>query len=713
MTKTRNILFNASFALNCLLLFLVVFENRLQLPALVQVVGRMHPLVLHFPLVLVLSALVWEVFTGARKTPGFQQAGDVLLLAAACTSVIAALSGLFLSREQGYDAGLLSAHKWGGVFLSLLSLALYGFRNWLRANALAMKTTAALGVGILLFTGHQGASITHGDGFLTAPLVAASAPEPVSIEEAQVFPHLVQPILEAKCVQCHNNQKKKGDLLMTSFADLERGGKSGDLWDTTDADGGLLMRRIHLPLSEKKHMPPQGKPQLTEEELAILHHWIRSGAPADVPVLELPENDTLRMLASARLGSAEAEQFRFAAAKPSVITKLNTNYCLVQPLSTYSAALGVSFFSASQFQPQKLKELAQIKAQLVSLNLNGMPVTDADLATVGQLGELRKLNLGFTQISGKGLQQLQSLKELRHLTLSGTAAAKEVETLLPKLPKLNRLVLWQTSLNPAQLTALKSRYPKTGIEAGFTGDTITIQLNPPVVENERSVIREPETLQLKHVIKGTEIRYTLDGAEPDSLRAPVFTGRVVVDRSMVVKARAFKKGWISSAIVEKHFFRSGIQPDSIQLVSLPDPQYGSSGGATLMDAKKGDLNFRSGLWLGYKEKPMEAMVYFGNGKQVSSVTLSCLVDINSYIMPAYKVTVWGAAPGGQLRLLASLQPRQPAKAVGSMLNGVELSFKTVQLNRLKLLVEPVSVLPSWHPGKGQKGWVFIDEVFIN
>jgi hypothetical protein len=25
---------------------------------------------------------------------------------------------------------------------------------------------------------------------------------------------------------------------------------------------------------------------------------------------------------------------------------------------------------------------------------------------------------------------------------------------------------------------------------------------------------------------------------------------------------------------------------------------------------------------------------------------------------------------------------------------------------------PVNVLPKWHPGKGDKGWVFVDEVFF-
>ena len=40
--------------LNCLLIFLVIMENRVVVPSWLQVAGRMHPLVLHFPIVLIL-----------------------------------------------------------------------------------------------------------------------------------------------------------------------------------------------------------------------------------------------------------------------------------------------------------------------------------------------------------------------------------------------------------------------------------------------------------------------------------------------------------------------------------------------------------------------------------------------------------------------------------------------------------------------------------
>jgi len=30
-----------------------------------------------------------------------------------------------------------------------------------------------------------------------------------------------------------------------------------------------------------------------------------------------------------------------------------------------------------------------------------------------------------------------------------------------------------------------------------------------------------------------------------------------------------------------------------------------------------------------------------------------------------------------------------------------------------VVVVPVGKLPAWHPGKGDKGWAFVDEIFLN
>jgi cytochrome b561 len=61
------------------------------------------------------------------------QIGEWLLLLSAFTAATTAILGLFLSREEGYDAEALMWHKWGGVTVSLLLLSWYGFRDRLSA----------------------------------------------------------------------------------------------------------------------------------------------------------------------------------------------------------------------------------------------------------------------------------------------------------------------------------------------------------------------------------------------------------------------------------------------------------------------------------------------------------------------------------------------------------------------------------------------------
>src|SRR6476661_6532939 len=199
MQRWKKIIFNFTFALNCLLLFLLIFENKLHVPAWLQVVGRMHTMFLHFPIVMLALCIFWELFSGYKKSYVGVKAeiGDELLLAAAITSVITALMGLFLSREDGYTPDLLVWHKWGGVFISFLSLAWYVFRVKVRQMKVALLTTALAGMIMIIVTGHLGANITHGQDFLFAPVSPEKQKRVVLFEDAKVYEDMVRPILVA------------------------------------------------------------------------------------------------------------------------------------------------------------------------------------------------------------------------------------------------------------------------------------------------------------------------------------------------------------------------------------------------------------------------------------------------------------------------------------------------------------------------------------
>ena len=90
----------------------------------------MHPLIVHFPVTLVvLYALTTLIFAFKKnsKDDSFKSTTDILLLLAALSSAVTALAGLFLSREEGYDAEALLWHKWSGVAVAVFTLGWYYF----------------------------------------------------------------------------------------------------------------------------------------------------------------------------------------------------------------------------------------------------------------------------------------------------------------------------------------------------------------------------------------------------------------------------------------------------------------------------------------------------------------------------------------------------------------------------------------------------------
>ncbi len=252
----------------------------------------------------------------------------------------------------------------------------------------------------------------------------------------------------------------------------------------------------------------------------------------------------------------------------------------------FSPALSVSFFNSQLYKPAQLQELSKIKEQIVSLDLAHMPVTDQDLGTISSLSNLRKLNLSFTTVTGQTLSELKKLKHLQNLSLSGTQVKADQLTALEGFPKLQTVYIWNT---PAAGNSLSLKNIR--VETGFRDDTTRLKLSLPVLLNEETVITHATTLQLKHYIKGVSIRYTLDGSEPDSIRSPEYKGSEVIDGNVLLRARAYKPGWISSDLLQASFYKSGYRPDTVIFQQLPDPSYPPSP-TLLTDLIKGETNFK-------------------------------------------------------------------------------------------------------------------------
>lgn len=700
------------FVLNVFLIFLLAVGSFIVIPQWLQPVGRLHPLILHFPIVLLMLGMLFEFFrfrAAFKEEILYQNITTAILLTGSLLAAITAIMGLLLSKETGYSGNTLQWHKWTGVAVVWLSSTIYWCRNsqWYKASI--AKTGALITFVGLVFAGHYGAAITHGENFILAPV--SHKAERVPVDKALVYRDVIQPIFENKCQSCHNEDKLKGKLMLTDEASILKGGKTGKLFVAGNPQMSLILQRLHLPLADDKHMPPAGKTQLTDDELNLLYLWIKEKPDFKQKVISLPATDSLRLLAATVLAPAvpPEEIYDFKAADEKTIASLNNNYRVVQALAKESPALAVSVYNKSIYTPKVLEELKPIKKQLVVLNLNKMPVKDAELKTIAQFENLRQLDLNFTAITGNGLKYLSQLKYLRSLSLVGTKLNADDIKQLITMKSLTELFIWNTGISDQQIQQLKKINKKITFVEGYRDDGKPIKLNAPQIKNTEAVFSKPFELLITHPIKGVVLRYTTDGSDPDSVKSAIYKPGIVINNDAVIKVRAYKEGWYGSDIVSSTYNKSIYAPDSIKFENSPpgaDPKL-------LIDKSTGSFNFGDGKWVG-TGKELIVDLWFAKPVDLHTVGLSCLRVVGQQVLFPAEITILGGNNNKQLKLLGKAKPEPAAKQQDPDTKKViESKIQTTQpLTYIQIRIKPVLKAPAWFPPQKQAS-VFIDELFFN
>src|SRR6185295_2146813 len=106
-----------------------------------------------------------------------------------------------------------------------------------------------------------------------------------------------------------------------------------------------------------------------------------------------------------------------------------------------------------------------------------------------------------------------------------------------------------------------------------------------------------------------DIRYTLDGSAPDSMKGLLYKESIHINDDAKVIAKAFKKGWYGSDSTEAIYIKRGYKPDSIELISPPDQKYKLTKADLLSDGDLGDTNPDNGKWVGYTKNDAVYFLY--------------------------------------------------------------------------------------------------------
>ena len=677
--------------------------------------GRFHPLLVHLPIGILLFAFLLEGMQRWNKDNGLERAIQLALLAGAVFALASVATGLLLSNEGGYDAVMLSRHKWAGIALAGVSVLLY-FAHSAKAGAFFSKWYAPLfllAIGLLTLTGHWGGNITHGSDFLfSRPEDAAVVV--ADIAAANAFETIVEPILKDKCNACHNPSKAKGELIMASREGLLAGGKNGPVFNEENPLESEFLKRMHLPESEKKHMPPKGKKQLSGEEVQLLEWWVKNKACFDCTVQSMEGNEAVQPIldkySSTRTNLAA---IKAAPVKEETLKKLNAAGLRVYPVAEGSPLLIVNLSHNQNLDQATVNKLKTIRKNIVELNLAYSNFSDEWSGILGKLANLTKLQLQKTTAGDPTLSQLVKLPYLESLNIYGTRVTDASIEQLKALPALQHLYSWQSALSPEAISRLQEARPLLDIQYQLDEDLFgESKLNPPAIEASRQLFVDTVVARLVSNFRNTSIYYTLDGSDPDTCSIP-YTDSIVIRQSAELKAFAHKAGWEDSPVGAQQFIKAGVKAKKATLADPPHEKYKANGAASLIDLEKGGALFTNGNWLGYEGKHLTAIVELEQEEELKEIAVSALSAPASWIFFPKAIKVWLSGDGRNYRMAKelTLPPATPSASI-------ELQFFTLAFEPTKakyIKVEAVSLLknPDWHPAPGEKCWIFIDEILVN
>lgn len=421
--------------------------------------GRFHPLLVHLPIGMICGAVLLQLSRRFRPVAGPDTSLSLIWVATAISAILSALTGYLHANGNDYTKELLDTHKWSGIGLAFLCSVVAVIHlltrsgSWIRIIRTILVSAT---IGLLIFTGHGGGSLTHGADYLSISTLEVDAPEapsrPASIDSADMFSDAVMPILQTKCTSCHNPSKKKGGLLLTDHAAILRGGKTGAGVVPGDPEASELFRRVTLPSDHKEFMPTDGKAPLTDDQRDILEWWIEKGALPSMPLAKTPPDDRMREVLTDyfQLNRDPLLDLNPEPASDGDVEALRSKGFQVSRISSGGVWLDIKY--TGSVKPD-LSVLSRVREQLVWLQLPNCGLTDEDMEEIAPLDKLFRLNLSQNEIGDQGIAELEGLKSLEQLNIYGTRVTNKSLQMLSGLPSLKKLFIWDCPIDSMSAVA--------------------------------------------------------------------------------------------------------------------------------------------------------------------------------------------------------------------------------------------------------------------
>jgi hexosaminidase len=219
------------------------------------------------------------------------------------------------------------------------------------------------------------------------------------------------------------------------------------------------------------------------------------------------------------------------------------------------------------------------------------------------------------------------------------------------------------------------------------------------------------TTELATDLPGIEIRYTLDGNDPDA-GSLLYKKPVSIMENALLKAIAIHNGEPTGKVNEQSFSINLATAKKIDVHSDYAAYYDGGGDHCVVNGIRGSLDHRDGNWQGFEGNDISMTIDLGEEVPVSKISAGFLNKIDSWIFLPLTLTFELSADGetySESNITRDVSDLNNSKV---FVRDFQVLFEPTQTRFIKISAKNVGTIPEWHEGAGGKAWLFIDEIIL-
>ena len=292
-------------------------------------------------------------------------------------------------------------------------------------------------------------------------------------------------------------------------------------------------------------------------------------------------------------------------------------------------------------------------------------------------------------------EYIPDFKQVQYMVLPRMAALSESQWCAPE--KKNYEAFLQ------RVSRLVNIYAKNGWNYATHIFDVMLDLKPNT---------ETGTLDaVARTIDNAPIYYTLDSSEPTTA-SEKYTDIIKIDKPCTLRTVAIRPSGSSKITKDEiSFSRSSMKP--ITMLQPINKQYEFSGATVLVDGMTGNMNYKTGRWIAFYTNDLEAVIDLKEATEISSMTLHTCVEKGDWIFDTRGITVSVSDDNQTFKEVASEAYPAMKESDPNQIYTHELKFDPVKTRYVKVKALSEQKIPSWHGGKGNPGFLFVDEIILN